>query len=212
MATKIILIDDDELFRTGLALLINSFQNFEVEVSEGSNYFMTLKNGNQHKAEMSLLIFSPKQGVEVNWKVILKNFKKVPMLILSNWVTKTLVLQALENGVNAFYTKSIAPVELNQIMCEIVNAEFRSTIKLEPIVHKILMENDQEEIVFSTGEVQILQLMCLLKNNVEISSELGISLRTVESRKRTMMRKANCKNMIGVVLVFLRSQGNLRLN
>lgn len=212
MATKIILIDDDELFRTGLALLINSFQNFEVEVSEGSTYFATLKNGNQHKGEMSLLIFSPRQGVQVNWKGIIKNFKKVPMLILSNWVTKTLVLQALENGVNAFYTKSITPEELNQIMCEIVNAELRSTIKLEPIVHKILMENDQEEIVFSTGEVQILQLMCQLKNNVEISSELGISLRTVESRKRTMMRKANCKNMIGVVLVFLRAQGNLRLN
>lgn len=212
MATKIILIDDDELFRTGLALLINSFQNFEVEVCEGSNYFMTLKNGNQHKGDASLLIFSPRQGVQINWKVILKNFKKVPMLILSNWVTKTLVLQALENGVNAFYTKSITPVELNQIMCEIVNAEFRSTIKLEPIVHKILMENEQEEIVFSTGEVQILQLMCQLKNNVEISGELGISLRTVESRKRTMMRKANCKNMIGVVLVFLRTQGNLRLN
>lgn len=212
MATKIILIDDDELFRTGLALLINSFENFEVEVSEGSNYFMTLKNGNQHKGDTSLLIFSPRQGVQINWKVILKNFKKVPMLILSNWVTKTLVLQALENGVNAFYTKSITPVELNQIMCEIVNAEFRSTIKLEPVVHKILMEYEQEEIVFSTGEVQILQLMCQLKNNLEISGELGISLRTVESRKRTMMRKANCKNMIGVVLVFLRTQGNLRLN
>ena len=153
---------------------------------------MTLKNGNQHKGDTSLLIFSPRQGVQINWKVILKNFKKVPMLILSNWVTKTLVLQALENGVNAFYTKSITPVELNQIMGEIVNAEFRSTIKLEPLVHKNLMENEQEEIVFSTGEVQILQLMCQLKNNVEISGELGISLRTVESRKRTMMRKANC--------------------
>ncbi len=212
MTTKVILIDDDELFRTGLAFLINSFNDFEVDVSAGSNFLKDVKNRKWFVGELSLLIYAPQQGNQINWTQLLKGFSQMPMMILSNWVTKSLVLQALENGVNAFYTKSISPIELNQIMSEIVNAELRSTIKLEPRVHKILMENDLEEIHFSKVEVQVLKLMCQLKSNADISSELGISMRTVESRKRNMMRKANCKNMIGVVLVFLRSQGNLRLN
>jgi DNA-binding NarL/FixJ family response regulator len=212
MATKVILIDDDELFRTGLAFLINSFLDFEVEVSEKSVFFKDLKNLKKIPGDSRLLIYSPQQDNQINWAQLLKAFNHVPMMILSNWVTKSLVLQSLENGVNAFYTKSISPSELQQIMSEIVNTELRSTIKLEPYVHKILMENDLEEIQFSTVEVQVLKRMCQLKSNAEIAAELGISLRTVESRKRNMMRKANCKNMIGVVLVFLRSQGNLRLN
>lgn len=208
MSKKVVLIDDDELFRAGLARLIDSFENFEVNLSVCSTEFKQLVEKDKSKFNNHLVLFS----IPVNTgygasmcETSVRYFSPTPVMIISNVYSKHTVMKAIESGVSAYFTKGISPIELENIMVELTANENFPDIKMELKVRQVLSNEELAYISFSEAEEKVLRLVCQQKSSSEISNDLGISVRTVESRKRNMMQKTQSKNMIGVVMIFIRS-------
>lgn len=210
MCKNVAVIDDDELFRAGLTRLIDSFDEFKVVLSLNSNE-LTEKMENTDKAvdeSFHLILFCPPLPITsgmVLCEKVAKYFKPSPLMIFSNVYSKFSLMKALESGVSAYYTKGISPYDLEDILLELTSKENFSDIKLEPRVRDVLMNEEPMSFTFTEAEEQVLRLVCEQKSSAEISNDLGISVRTVESRKRNMMLKTQSKNMIGVVMIFMKS-------
>ncbi len=211
MLKKIVLIDDDELFRTGLMRLIDSFDNYEVVISSSTEEFL-INESDINKSDNDLVILNPPQpvskGVVICEKVV-QFFSSSRVMIFTNSFSKFSVIKAIELGISAYFTKTISPFKLEELMGEITDKKDFADIKLEPKVRNVIVSEAISNITFSEAEEMVLKLVCAQKSNTEISEELGISIRTVESRKRNMIIKTQSKNIIGVVLLYMKNL-NLR--
>ncbi|MFT5819676.1 MAG: DNA-binding NarL/FixJ family response regulator [Crocinitomix sp.] len=208
MSKKVVLIDDDELFRAGLTRLIDSFEDFEVKLSICSTEFKQLLEKEKRNLNNNLILFSAPLNTDdgINMcETCVRFFSPSPVMIISNIYSKHTVIKAIESGVSAYFTKGISPIELENIMVELTANENFPDIKMELKVRKVLSTEDITNITFTEAEEKVLRLVCQQKSSSEISNDLGISVRTVESRKRNMMLKTHSKNMIGVVMIFMRS-------
>lgn len=208
MCKRVVIIDDDELFRAGLTRLIDSFDEFEVRLNLSSAEVEEKIKAKNVDQEADLIIFSPisasVEGMKMCEKLV-KFYKPAPIMIFSNIVAKSQVMKALECGVSAYYTKGISPYDLEDIMLDLTAKQNYSDIKLEPKVRNVLINDQLVNVSFTEAEEEVLKLVCQQKSSAEISNDLGISVRTVESRKRNMMLKTQSKNMIGVVMAFMKS-------
>ncbi len=208
MSKKVILIDDDELFRAGLTRLIDSFENFEVRLSINSTEFTQMVEEKKDSLSYNLILFCPPPNTTQGFgmcEVCVRFFSPSPVMVISNIYSKNTVMKAIESGISAYFTKGISPFELESIMNELTVNENFPDIKMELKVRRVLSTEELMNISFTEAEEEVLRLVCQQKSSSEISSDLGISVRTVESRKRNMMMKTHSKNMIGVVMIFMRS-------
>lgn len=57
--------------------------------------------------------------------------------------------------------------------------------------------------VFSPRELQVLGLIAADQDNAAIATKLGLSVRTVESHRRTLLQKAGTRSLIGLVVLAL---------
>ena len=209
MNKKVVVIDNDELFRAGLIRLIDSFDKFEVRLNISSKEFDEMVTQNKKLTDYQLVILSPPlpsvKGVRMCEKTV-RVFASCPVMVFSNYYSKFTVLKAIESGISAYFTKGISPFELEDILVDLTSRKNFSDIKLEPKVRNALLQEEAVEVSFTEAEEEVLKLVCQQKSSSEISEDLGISVRTVESRKRNMMVKTHSKNIIGVVMIFLRSR------
>lgn len=57
-----------------------------------------------------------------------------------------------------------------------------------------------KQVEFTPTEVKIIKLICRQKNSGEIAEQLGLSKRTVEGYRETILRKTGSKTLVGIVL------------
>lgn len=56
-----------------------------------------------------------------------------------------------------------------------------------------------EKLPFTARERQVLDMILDEKTSLEIASELGISPRTVEAHRKSLLNKTGAKNVVGLV-------------
>lgn len=205
MTTNIIIIDNRELFREGLRSLINESDTLRVVQSSSiMNYKEQYRKGN---VIADIIIFSADETCDsfnLYCSEINAFFNRTPLIVLASSYTKRSIMESIESGIVAFYSKSISPDKLKQLIYEIQRKNGFTDIKLDTNVRNVLINNDEANELFTNAETEVIRLVCQQKSSAEISEDLGISVRTVESRKRNMMQKTNSKNIIGVVLEYLK--------
>jgi DNA-binding NarL/FixJ family response regulator len=59
---------------------------------------------------------------------------------------------------------------------------------------------------FTSKEVKIIRLICEQHTSKEIAKELGLSHRTIESCRETILKKTRSKNIVGAVLFAIRNK------
>ena len=61
------------------------------------------------------------------------------------------------------------------------------------------MNRSKKKDIFSSRELEILELICNQFTTPEIARKLFISPRTVEGHRNNLLQKINCKNTAGLV-------------
>ncbi|WP_027421068.1 response regulator transcription factor [Crocinitomix catalasitica] len=210
MSIRVAVIEDDEIFREGLVSCINSFPEFEVvdnfSSSNITNFFTNFKN----ISKLKLVIICPPSDFD-RFEKMLDLISPFYVLILTNTLTKRSLLKAMEIGVAAFYTKKISKSELHKIILELSGNKTFTDIKMNIGVKYDLSKGTLDDVSFTNQEFEVLELVCEQKNSIQIADFLDVSIRTVESRKRSMMRKTNSKNMIGVVVIYINYLNQINL-
>jgi DNA-binding NarL/FixJ family response regulator len=205
---KIIITDDHQLFRNGLKILLNAFQEFEVagEASNGEEFLRLLKNT---QADIVLMdINMPEMdGIEATRKGLKIN-PGIDIIALSMYGEEEYYYKMVDAGAKGFLLKDSDISEVKEaIMTVKKGGSYFSQELLYHVIQKIKhRENESKSANLSKREKEILLKICEGLSNQEIAETLFISKRTVDKHRANLLGKTNSKNTASLILFAIRNK------
>lgn len=211
---KIAIADDHKIFRDGIKMALSNKENLKIlwEAEDGRDMM--------HKIEIKMpdVLLMDIRMPEIDGinaiQILRKEYKSVKIIVLSMYDDHQMISKMMEMGANAFLTKTTDPEEIYQaiLTCmnedfyfnDLVNAAVMGKLKQKKSVRQIY--GDSLPITFSEKEVKILQLLAEDKTTEEISQEIFLSPRTIESIRQNMKSKVSAKTIGGLIMYAMRNK------
>jgi len=205
---RIIIVDDHQLFRNGLRILLNSFPDFEVtgEVSNGEEFLKLLRTA---KAEIALMdINMPEMdGIDATRKG-LKICPEINIIALSMYDEEEYYYKMVDAGAKGFLLKDSDISQVREaILTVIKGGSYFSQELLYHVIQKIKhREHENKSANLSKREKEVLLKICEGLSNQEIADNLFISKRTVDKHRANLLGKTNSKNTASLILFAIRNK------
>ena len=204
---KIILVDDEVLFRKGISFLLSREENIEVifEASDGVELIEFLKGDNPKPDIVIMDLKMPLlNGIEAT-KIIHRDFSDIKIIALTSYDSKSFIANMIDVGAVSYLVKNTTPQELFATINEVATKGFYYSEYVMNIIQNDLIANKKTKCSFDTGfitsrELEVLQLICKQKSTIEIGEKLFISPRTVEGHRNNLLLKTESKNIAGLVV------------
>ena len=209
---RVAIADDHTLFRKGLVMMVNSFDNLEV-VDDFPNGKEVLNFLKQNPIDIVLLDLDMPvlDGWETSKKIISK-YSNIHVIIISMNETLEVIADLIEIGVHSYLLKSAEPEEVKRAIHSVVNNDFY----YNQLVSKALRQNiqrsnfkkpsNQDETSLTKREIEVLELICKEMTVKEISEELHVSEQTIQTHRKHMMKKISAKNGVSLVRYAIQNQ------
>lgn len=215
--TKVALVDDHEMLRSGLAGLINTFPDFKVisEAGHGREFIDNLNRDELPDIVLLDITMPVMDGYETAlWiKNELPNTKILVLSMLSNDMA---IIRMLRNGVKGYILKESKPAILKQAMESIIKNDFYvNELVKDKLVNYITNDKDKDLnttklLNITESEVQFLQWLCMDKSYKEIAKEMFISVRTIDTHRDNLFKKLDINTRVGLI-VFAMKHGIVEL-
>ena len=204
---RIHLADDHQILIHGISSLLQTIPNFEVVgfSLNGANLFNEVT---QNKTDVLILdINMPlKDGIAVIKEFAEKGFP-CKVIILSSYDDLKLIKEIMKLGASSYLTKQCAGENIVEAIQAVYRGEeYFSEIVREKIFNNVTKDNPKLNNLIPninsllTGrEVEIITLISLEYSGKEISEQLYISINTVETHRKNIMKKLKLKNTISLV-------------
>lgn len=191
---KIVLIDDHEIYRIGLRSLLQAEPNFEI-VGEAANSEEGLETIEAVQPDVVVVDYAMPgiTGLEVLDK-IRKKYPNIRVIMLTASKSESVLAEALESGAHGVILKQDTSNQLVQAVETVYRGEQIISTSIIPLVKRFDALKD-----LTKRERQILRMIANGYRNREISEELNISIKTVDSHRTNLMRKLNLHNLVDVV-------------
>jgi len=194
MSKTIILADDHEVVRAGLAMVIKKYTHHTI-VAEAGDGLKTVEQARRLRPDLIIMdIGMPGlHGLEAVSQ-IKKFLPQVKILILSVHREKKYVVSALRLGVSGYLLKSEAVDELVDAIGMAMDGKHYISPDLREIVADELMDPGREIVKsrledLSARERQVLSLIATGASRGDIAKKLFISSETVKTHRKNIMRK-----------------------
>jgi DNA-binding NarL/FixJ family response regulator len=210
---KIILVDDEVLFRKGISFLLAREKNIEIvfEASDGVELIEFLK-GNNVKPDIIVMDLKMPllNGIEAT-KIIHRDFSDIKIIALTSYDSKSFVANMIDVGAVSYLIKNATPQELLTTINEVAKKGFYYTDYIMDIIQDDVITNKKTKCSFDTNfitsrELEVLQLICKQKSTAEIGEKLFISPRTVEGHRNNLLLKTESKNIAGLVVFAIQNE------
>jgi len=205
---RIVITDDHQLFRNGLKILLNAFQEFEVagEASNGEEFLRIIKNT---PADVVLMdINMPEMdGIEATRRG-LKLCPALDIIALSMYGEEEYYYKMVDAGAKGFLLKDSDISEVKEAILAVrKGGSYFSQELLYHVIQKIKhRENESKSANLSKREKEILLKICEGLSNQEIAETLFISKRTVDKHRANLLGKTNSKNTASLILFAIRNK------
>lgn len=194
MSTTILLVDDHQIFREGIRALIvkNALGHVLGEASNGAE---AVSLAAELKPDLILMDMGMPvmNGVDATRAITTKH-PGIRILGLSMESSRLFVVEALKAGATGYLLKDCAFAELADAIVAVARGETYLPQRISALLVKEFLQCIPEEanIVYDTltpREREILQLIADGKCIKDISYNLGVSNKTVENQRQTIMHK-----------------------
>jgi DNA-binding NarL/FixJ family response regulator len=192
--TRVLLVDDHRLFRSGLHSLLAKRPNIEI-VGEAEDGVSAVRMALGLAPDIVLMDISmPKlNGIEATRQIIAQN-EATRVIVLSMHADRRFVIEALKAGARGYLLKDSAIEEvlkaIDAIMSNQVYLSRRITnIVVEDYVQMAKSSGSTVYSLLSAREREVLQLVAEGRNTKEIASHLNVSVKTVETHRKQVMDK-----------------------
>ncbi len=212
---KIILADDEVLFRKGISFLLEREENFEIifEVSNGKELVSFLRESTIHPDIIMMDLKMPLlNGVETT-RIIIEEFPDVKIIALTSYDSKSFIANMINIGAASYLVKNTTPSD----MIKTINEVYEKGVYYNDQVLKIIQEgiatnltrqnkSQFDEDYLTNREKEVLVLICKQMNTHEIAEKLFISPRTVEGHRNNLLLKTESKNVAGLVVYAIQNK------
>jgi DNA-binding NarL/FixJ family response regulator len=215
VSIKVAIIDDQNIFRQSLGLLIKSVPQFDLiaEASNGIALLETFKSLPKLPDVLLMDMNMPEMnGIELN-RIINLQYPQIRVIVLSVHTKDRLIAKMVSAGAAGYLIKNCDKEEL----ITAIRVTFETGFYMNKQVLKAMQAKskfkDNEEHVFNSlpfdltaREKEVLELICEENINTEIAEKLFISVRTVEGHRNNLLLKTESRNTAGLVLFAIRHQ------
>tara|TARA_R110000868_G_scaffold36900_11_gene130557 strand:+ start:715 stop:1380 length:666 start_codon:yes stop_codon:yes gene_type:complete len=210
---KLILVDDEVLFRKGISFLLDREEKIKVihEASNGKELLSFLENSKIHPDIIIMDLKMPLlNGVEAT-KVIHKEYPKIKIIALSSYRSKSFVANLMHLGAVSYLVKNTTPKELLKTIHEVNSKGFYYDDYVMKVIKDIalsdsIIDKELKSNYLTSREVEVLQLICEQKTTSEIAELLFISPRTVDGHRNNLLLKTESKNIAGLVFFAIQNK------
>ncbi len=197
MTIRIILVDDHEIVRAGLRMLLDSHKDIEI-IGEAENGQQALELCQKDPPDIVIMdITMPgASGLEVT-RQIKQQYPNTSVLALTIHEGEQYFFEMLNAGASGYVPKRAAPTDL----VNAIHAVHSGEVYLHPTVAKALVKDYVQRVQMgwerasydglTEREQQVLKMIAEGMMNKEIAEQLAISVRTVERHRENIMSKLN---------------------
>jgi DNA-binding NarL/FixJ family response regulator len=208
---RVLLADDHELLRKGVRALLETHENIEVcgEAVDGHD---TIQQVIDLKPDVTVLDLSMPgiNGLEVTTE-IRRRAPETEVLIFSAQDSENMVREVLGAGARGFIFKADASSHLTAAIEAVAshNLYFSAGVS-QMFVNSFVGSKEKAPAadrgsILSSREIEITAMLAEGKSNKKIASELFISVRTVETHRRTIFQKLEISSVAELVKYAIRS-------
>jgi DNA-binding NarL/FixJ family response regulator len=211
---KILLADDEILFRKSISFLLQKEENFKIvhEASNGIEIIEYLESKKTHPDIILMDLNMPSlNGVETT-KKIQKDFPKVKIVALTSYSTKCFIANMIKIGAVSYLVKSATPKEVIKTINEVYKKGYFYDKIVMDVINNDELNHDKstvsvyDEVLLSDREKEVLRLICFQLSSLQIAEKLSISTRTVENHRLNLLVKTRSKNIAGMVVFAIQNQ------
>ncbi|PZD77131.1 response regulator transcription factor [Mesonia sp. K7] len=204
---RIALADDEDLFRKGIAALIEKEADLKVvyEAESGKEILQYLKKTTL-LPEVILMDLNMEEinGVEAT-KAVVENYPSIKIIALTSYDSQVFIKHMLAIGVAAYVVKNTTSKALINIIKQVASNGFYYSPKvLSVLQEKSSLSRKNRLISFKEPlthrEKEVLLLICQQYSTKEIAERLFINHRTVEGHRNNLLQKTGSKNTVGLII------------
>lgn len=212
---KIVLADDELLFRQGLKAILESNDSIEVlfDAENGEDLIQQLRAA---KILPEIVITDLKMpelnGVEVT-KLIKEEFSFIKVIALTSYFSKPFILNMISIGAVAYLAKNSSPALMIKTIIEVSNKGFYYNDEVMKYIQENMANPASKKVkssfdtnYFTKRESEVLELICKQLTTNDIAEKLFISPRTVEGHRNNLLLKTESKNVAGLVIYALKNK------
>jgi DNA-binding NarL/FixJ family response regulator len=211
---RIHLADDHQILIDGIKTLLHTNPHFEVVgfSVNGSNLYQEVIQNNSDILVLDINM-PEKDGIQVIKEFASKGFP-CKIIILSSHDDLRIIKEVMKLGSSGYLTKKCAGENIVEAIQAVHNGEeyfcrsvrekiFSSATKENPKLNKLDQNGD---FILTDRELEIITLIALEFSGKEISDQLFISMNTVETHRKNIMKKLDAKNSISLVKYALKNK------
>jgi DNA-binding NarL/FixJ family response regulator len=209
---RLAIADDHKIFRDGIRMALKNRDFIKViwEADDGKDMMHKLRIKTPDILLMDIRM-PEVDGVHA-LQMIRKEYEEVKIIILSMYDDKETITKVMEHGANAFLTKTTDPDEIYKAIISCMNEDFyfndlvNSAVLLKLQQKKTVRRFYPTAIKFNEKELKILKLISEDKTTEEISEQVFLSPRTVETIRQNMKTKVGAKTIAGLLMYAIRNK------
>lgn len=209
---RLAIADDHKIFRDGIRMALKNRDFIKIiwEADDGKDMLHKLRIKTPDILLMDIRM-PEVDGVHA-LQMIRKEYEEVKIIILSMYDDKETITKVMEHGANAFLTKTTDPDEIYKAIISCMNEDFyfndlvNSAVLLKLQQKKTVRRFYPTAIKFNEKELKILKLISEDKTTEEISEQVFLSPRTVETIRQNMKTKVGAKTIAGLLMYAMRNK------
>lgn len=209
---KVAIADDHKIFRDGIKMALRDKEYLRIiwEAEDGKDLM--------HKLKIKLpdVILMDIRMPEIDGisaiSLIRKEYESLKIIVLTMYDDQEMITKMMEMGANAYLTKTTDPEEIYQAILTCMNDDFyfnelvNKAVLLKLQHKKKIRQFYPNPVKFSEKELRILKLIAEDKTTEEISKEVFLSPRTIETIRQNMKQKICAKTIAGLVMYAMRNK------
>lgn len=209
---KVSIADDHKIFRDGIKMAMSGKEYLKIiwEAENGKDLMHKMKIKLPDVLLMDIRM--PEMDGVNAISLIRKEYEKIKIIVLTMYDDQEMISKMMEMGANAYLTKTTDPEEIYNAILTCMNDDFYfndlvNTAVLLKLQHKKQVKQYYPNPVkFNEKELKILRLIANDKTTEEISKEVYLSPRTIETVRQNMKVKVGAKTIAGLVMYGMRNR------
>lgn len=211
MKTRIVLVDDHQMFREGIAALFGSYTDFELVGSAGNGKDALALVGSLAADIVIMDVGMPEMNGIETVRQMKGSFPGIRILALSAHHEHHIIIDMLRAGATGYVLKESSFDEL----IGAIHLLMQNRIFISPALSASLVMEYARNSATKTGsaysiltsrELEILQAVAEGKSTKEIALDLSISVKTVETHRQQLMDKLDMHSIAELTKYAIREE------
>lgn len=209
---KVAIADDHKIFRDGIRMALKDRDYLKIlwEAEDGKDLLHKLKIKEPDVLLMDIRM-PELDGINAIG-LIRKEYEEIKIIVLTMYDDQEMITKMMELGANAYLTKTTDPDEIYQAILTCMNDDFyfndlvNKAVLLKLQHRKTVRQFYPNPVKFSEKEIRILKCIAEDKTTEEISKDVFLSPRTIETIRQKMKEKVGAKTIAGLVMYAMRNK------